>query len=241
MPRRRPKIPRTTAHTVPFQLDASDWERIERAYGTPLSQQVRDEIVDQTEDFLYWASAEQTQTPSLQSAQGRVESLRDLTESLLKEIQRNTDVSPYTDELIADIFGGLWRKDTGRIALADRDSLPLVVTKPLSSFLLACNDALDHMKSLSSKTWIWGDGEAWKRWVLGLSDLAKTNSLPRPSSVSKPKLSPEKASPFVRFIEQLQLSVPVKYRQSCQSSVALAEAIKRARRSRNAIEIDRDR
>jgi hypothetical protein len=234
----RKKIPRTTAHPVPFLLGASDWERIERAYGTPLSQQVRDEIVFQTEDFLYWASAEQT--PSLQSAQERVEGLRDLTERLLKEIQRNTDVSPYTNELIADFFGDLWHKDTGAIALSDGDSLPSVVTRPLASFLLACNDALDHLKSLSTKTWIWGDGEAWKRWVLGLSDLAKANSLPTPSSISRPKLSPDRASPFVLFIEQLQHNIPKEYQQSCQSSVALAEAIKRARRSRNAIHKNED-
>lgn len=102
MARRRPKIPRTTAFLVPFELDSSDWERMEQAYGQTFSPQLRDEVVKITERFLYWASAEQT--PPMREAQERAGALRKFKSSLLDEIQRKSDVGPYTDELIAVCF-----------------------------------------------------------------------------------------------------------------------------------------
>jgi hypothetical protein len=88
------------------------------------------------------------------------------------------------------------------------------------------------MKSLSSKTWMWEDGEAWNRWIVQLSDLAETNGFPTASSISRPKLDPEKPSPFVSVVDQLQASILEKYQRHRQSPVALAEAIKRARKHR---------
>jgi hypothetical protein len=205
MARRRPKIPRTTAFLVLFELDSSDWERMEQAYGQTFSPQLRDEVVKITERFLYWASAEQT--PPMREAQERAGALRKFTSSLLDEIQRKSDVGPYTDELIAVCFRRFWYRDTGGISTAEWDTLPSEVTKALSSFLLACDEALNQMKSLSLKTWMWEDGEAWNRWVVQLSDLAETHRFPTASSVSRPKLEPEKASPFVTFVGQLQARI----------------------------------
>jgi hypothetical protein len=158
--------------------------------------------------------------------------------SLLNEIQRTTDVSPYTNELITNCYSHFWRRDTELVSVAVIDALPPEVTQPLSLFRLACDEALNQMKSLSSKKWMWRDGEAWDRWVVQLSDLAGTNALPTASSFSRPKLKPEKASPFVRFVDQLQDKIPKQYQRSRQSLVALAEAIKRARKHipRNTIE-----
>jgi hypothetical protein len=230
MARRRPKIPRTTAFRVPFELGSSDWDRIEHAYAQSFSPQLRDEVVNITKEFLYWSSAEQT--PPLRDAQKRAKSLRKFTASLLKEIQRKSDVSPYTNELIAVCFRKFWPKKTKSIPVAEWDAVPSEVTKALSSFLRACDEALNQMKSLSPKTWMWEDGGAWNRWVVQLSNLAETNGFPTASSVSRPKLDPEKASSFVTFVDQLQASIPEKYQRHCQSSVALSEAIKRARKHR---------
>jgi hypothetical protein len=230
MVRRRPKIPRTTTFRVPFELGSSDWDRIEQTYAQSFSAQLRDEVVNITKDFLYWSSAEQT--PPLRDAQKRAKSLRKFTASLLKEVQRKSDVSPYTNELIAVCFRKFWRKKNKSIPVAEWDAIPSEVTKALSSFLRACDEALNQMKSLSPKTWMWEDGEAWNRWVVQLSRFAETNGFPTASSISRPKLDPEKASPFVRFVDQLQASIPEKYRRHRQSPVALAEAIKRARKHR---------
>jgi hypothetical protein len=231
MARRRPKIPRTTAFRVPFELDFSDWDRIEQSYGQSFSPHLRDEVVKITESFLYWASAEQT--PPMREAQQRARALRKYTSSLLDEIQRKSDVGPYTDELISVCFRRFWYMDTGAVSTAEWDTLPSEVTKALSSFLLACEEALNQMKSLAQKTWMWEDGEAWNHWVVKLSDLAETNAFPTASSISRPKLDPEKASPFVTFVDQLQASIPEKYQRHCQSPAALAEAIKRARKHRS--------
>jgi hypothetical protein len=230
MARRRPKIPRTTAFRVPFKLDSSDWGRIERAYGQSFSPQLRNEVVKITKDFLYWASAEQT--PPMEDAKQRTRTLRKLTSSLLNEIQRKTDVSPYTNELIAGLFSHFWHKNTKFVSIAVRDALPREVTQVLSSFLSACDEALNQMKSLSTKTWMWEDGTAWNHWVVQLSDLTETNGFPTASSVSRPKMAPERASPFVGFVDQLQVNIPEKYQRHRQSPVALAEAIKRARKHR---------
>jgi hypothetical protein len=238
MARRRPKIPRTTAYRVPFELDTSDWDRIEQSYGQSFSPQLRNEVVKITEDFLYWASAEQT--PPMRDAQQRARALRKLTLYLLDEIQRKSDVSPYTNELIAVCFRRFYCRDTESNPATEWDTLPSEVTKALSSFLLACDAALHQMKSLSLKTWMWEDGEAWNHWVVRLSDLAETNRLPTASSVSRPKLDPERASPFVTFVDQLQASIPEEYQRHCQSPVALAEAIKRARKHRSQNTIAKD-
>jgi hypothetical protein len=228
MARRRPKIPRTTAFRVPFELGSSVWDRIEQAsYGESFSPQLRDEVVKITKEFLYWSSAEQT--PPLRDAQKRARDLRKFTASLLKEIQRKTDVSAYTNELIGVCFRKFWRKKTKSIPVAEWDAIPSEVTKALSSFLRACDEALSQMKALSPKIWMWEDGEAWNRWVVQLSDLAENNGFPIESSISRRKLDPGKASPFVRFVDQLQATIPEKYRRHRQSLVALAQAIKRAR------------
>jgi hypothetical protein len=173
------------------------------------------------------ASAEQT--PLLRDAQHRARTLRKSTASLLHEIQRKTDVSPYTNELIAVCFRHFWRKDTESIPVSEWDALPSEVTQVLSSFLSACDEALNQMKSLSSKTWMWRDGGAWDHWVVQLYHLAETNAFPTACSISRPKLGPVNASPFVRFVDELQAGIPEKYQRHRHSPVALAEAIKRAR------------
>jgi hypothetical protein len=219
------------------ELVKSDWERIERAYGQSFSQQQRDEVIKITKDFLYWASAEQA--PSLKKAQDRASALRKHTASLLKEIRRQSPVAPYTNELIADCFREFWRQKTWRVPsghyrvqrgkgrrvaspihVRSSDALPLEVTEVLSSFLSACDEALNQMKSQSSETWMWKDREPWNRWAL-LTDFADKNAFPTVSSISRR----EKASPFVRFVQQLQVSIPKKYRRSNQSLVALKQAI----------------
>jgi protein-disulfide isomerase-like protein with CxxC motif len=45
MARHGKKIPRTTAFHVPFAMDSSDWERIERAASQSFSRKQRDELV----------------------------------------------------------------------------------------------------------------------------------------------------------------------------------------------------
>ena len=79
---------------------------------------------------------------------------------------------------------------------------------------------------------MWRDGEAWDRWVVQLTDLAETNALPTASSISRPKLNSEKPSSFVRLVDELQARIPEKYQRHRHSPVALAAAIKRARKQR---------
>jgi hypothetical protein len=230
MARRQPKIPRTIAFNIPFELDSSDWERIERAYGQSLSPKVRDAVVRITKDFLCWASAEET--PPLRDAQKRAKSLRKHAASLLEEMQRTTgnEVGPYTDELIGLYFRRFWFEEYRREAEVVQDALPPEVVAALSIFLRACDGALSEMDALSTKIWMWQDREAWDVWIVELTGLLKAEDLPTAAAatVSNDKVS---YSPFVRFIEQLQNGVPVG--RSQWSSVALIEAIKRARRSRN--------
>ena len=229
MARRYPKIPRTIAFNIPFELNSSDWDHIERAYGQSLSPKVRDAVVRITKDFLYWASAEET--PPLRDAQKRAKSLRKHAESLLKEMQRTTDneVAPYTDELINSYFRRFWFEEFQCKAEVVQDALPPEVMAALLIFLRACDGALSEMDTLSQHTWMWQDHEAWDVWIVELTELLKTEGLPTAAAAtSKDKVS---YSPFVRFIEQLQNGVPVG--RSQWSSGALTEAIKRARKSRN--------
>lgn len=230
MARRYPKIPRTVAYNIPFELSASDWKRIERAYGRSLSPQVRGEVVKITKDFLHWASAEKT--PPLRDAQKRAKSLRNHAASLLEEMQRRTDneVGPYTDETIGRYFGDFWAKEFQCNAQVVQDALPPEVVVALTIFLRACDGALGEMDKLSQHTWMWQDGYAWNVWVTQLTKLLNAEGLPTAAATSESK-NEVSYSPFVRFIEQLQKSVP--YRRSQWSSSALTEAIKRARRSRN--------
>ena len=232
MARRYPKIPRTIAFNIPFELDSSDWERIERAYGKSLSPQLRDKVVRITKDFLYWASAEET--PPLRDAQKRAKSLRKHAESLLKEMQRTTDneVAPYTDELIDLYFRRFWFEEFQCKAEVVQDALPPEVVAALSIFLRACDGALSEMDALSQQTWMWQDREAWDVWITELTELLKAEGLPTAAAttVSKDKVG---YSPFVKFIKQLQNDIPGEFERSQWSSGALTEAIKRARKSRN--------
>jgi hypothetical protein len=231
MARRTPKIPRTRAYDLPLVLDSAVWQRIEQAYGQTLQPHLRDEVFGVTKTFLYQATAEGALP--LRLAQQRAKRLRDSTSRLQREIARKSEVAEYTDEFIGVLFRQFFFE--GKVEGARRpniDSLPLVVIETLSALLRACDAAAEHWKALSQETWIW-QGEAWNRWIVELTDLMERNRLPTAASISQPKLADANTSPFVRFVKELQHSIPKKYRRSYHSDVALTEAIKRARRSKN--------
>jgi hypothetical protein len=232
MARRTPKIPRTRPYSPPLELDTADWQRIEQAYGQTLEPHLRDEVFGVTKTFLYWATAERALP--LRLAQQRGKRLRDSASRLQREIARKSAVAGYTDEFIGVLFLQFFSE--GKIEEPRKpniDSRPSVVTETLSALLRACDAAAKHWKALSQETWIWQDGEAWNRWIVELTDLMERNRLPIAASISQPKLADANTSPFVRFVKELQHSIPKKYRRSYHSDVALNEAIKRARRSKN--------
>jgi hypothetical protein len=232
MARRTPKIPRTRPYYPPLELDTADWQHIEQAYGQTLKPHVRDQVFHATTNFLYMATAEEA--PSLRLAQQRVKRLRDSAARLEREIMQKNDVAGYTDELIGVHFLHFFFEGKIREARTPNiDSLPSVVTETLSALLRACDSAAKHMKAQSKETWIWQDGEAWNHWIVELTDLMERNRLPTTASISQPKLADANTSPFVRFVKELQHTIPKKYRRSNHSDVALNEAIKRARRSKN--------
>jgi hypothetical protein len=232
MARRTPKIPRTRPYSPPLELDTAGWQRIEQAYGQTLQPHLRDQVISVTKNFLYWATAEEA--PRLRLAQQRAKRLRDSAFRLQREISQENYVAWYTDELIGMYFlPFFFEGKTKEPPKPNIDSLPPVVTETLSALLRACDAAAKHMKALSKETWMWRDGEAWNHWIVELTSLMGLNRLPIAASISQPKLANANTSPFVRFVKELQHSIPKKYRRSYHSDVALTEAIKRARRSKN--------
>ena len=232
MARRTPKIPRTRPYSPPLELDTADWQRIEQAYGQTLQPHLRLEVIRVTKTFLYFATTEEALP--LRLAQQRAKRLRDSASRLLREIARKSDVAGYTDEFVGVLFKQFFFEGkTEEARKPNIDSLPAVVIETLSALVRACDAAAKHWKALSKETWIWQDGEAWNHWIVELTDLMELNRLPIAASISQPKLADTNTSPFVRFVKELQHSIPKKYRRSYHWVVALTEAIKRARRSKN--------
>jgi hypothetical protein len=174
------------------------------------------QIRQATLKFLSFTEVEKVARP-VAEARARVVRIKKAAIELQKVLFDNPQDDGWDARSHADYLINRYSKD-----LKHHEVIRSCVTLT-GSLIVGCNHALKHLKENPGRK----KGEAWDNWVCRISEIAKANQLPE--GVSKID-DPEKQSPFVALIRQLQTFIPKDLRRSTHSVPALAVTISRARK-----------
>jgi hypothetical protein len=227
MARVAPTIPSATIKGGDPELTISDdsWRRIEDAYGSELTADVREQIRDATLSFLRFVEAEQA-AQAVSISRARVAQVKkaaaEFQEAVFENPQDSTwDARNYADRLIKRCFHDA--------RIADFDG-PRWLGTLMISLVVACNQALAHLDDPKNQDG--RKGETWENWIRRLTAMLETRGLPKEVRKDADKNKTGKPSPFVGLVRELQTCIPAAFRRPIQSDNALSEAIYRARRPR---------
>jgi hypothetical protein len=203
-----------------FSPTNKQWKQIERVYGHALSDNVRQDIVAATINFLLFEPFERVAEP-VSLARERVLTVQEAAKNLHDALvtAKATTATFYAHHLIKQHFAdeAYWsRKFRGR----NRDKF-VPLRRVLAPLLGACKSALAELDEPNLPGH--REGECWRGWVRMLTQIAEQHKLPTDAS--------RKPSPFVALLHELQRYVPRQARRHTHSYEALAKAIQRARRA----------
>ena len=194
-------------------ITRSDWRNVEKKFGKPLPQSVRDEILKLTSDFVYWAQFEVEAEP-LQPARDRVIAWQRWAEAFWKPGGRtpSRETLVYAKHKISSYFSD---------ARFQRPDLFGDLGGVLVSFSVACGMALADLDDPPG----WQAGDAWEIWICNLTRVLNKAHLP--TGARTDDLAEQSA--FTNLVAALQKFIPSKIRRPIHSLPALAKAIQRAR------------
>jgi len=220
MPPRRRKLPSYSsgpwAHLVslgeyvrrgekpPRLFTIDDWDPIERAYGEPLSADVRKELVATTESFVVFKEWEQGER--LTDVQAKINACKKRASEFHRAL-RSLD-SSSASLFIAKNFNN------------PQQYVALQVFLP--SFNDACDAALKKLLEYPAAK----EGDAWDSWVRRLAQIMRAAGLPctvRKDAGNKSKS--DRQSPFALLVWELQSCLSPECRRHVQSKGALADAV----------------
>jgi hypothetical protein len=219
MPKRLPKVPRATVSgpSPKASISADDWRRIESAYGRRLSPELRERIHELTNSYFEFTVIERA-APTMDLAKKRIKDIRSKAKALrraLLDSNKDGDAALYADHLLA-----LHLNDPRLNVTSGLESFINVIT----SFVAACDEAWKKVNDSKVPTY---EGEQWSLWVRRLTRILADAGLPTSVRKDTDKNKPNRPSPFVAFIRELQFCVPARHQHS---NVALATAIHKAQR-----------
>jgi hypothetical protein len=197
------------------------WELIEQAYGHQLLPDVRMHILLATEALSLVGNVEQ-HGPALEKMKTKTKKLRESARSLLTE----ADWSPPI--VACESFTSLTDALATAVNEFPNDHLQFLIM--VQCVTMACNQMLGEWESEEG----WREGYIWDAWVQGIGELMEHHGLPSAARKDSDKRDPERVSPFVSLIKELQKHVPAQLRRHDHPTVtpaALEQAIHRARRS----------
>jgi hypothetical protein len=199
-----------------FMPQSTDWQRIEAAYGHPLTTEDRMAIVALVEDYFRWQPGE-ARAPFADDARRYLDRLEKAARKFWlltfeAEEGAQTDAARYVQSYI-----GPHLKSCG----SEYRSLLDIMQPCIPAFTLM----RDQLKEQIRLGFV--EGRAWDRLVWHLTDFATQRDLP--IGVSKFD-DPQQASPFVAFFRELQRTFAASFQRHEGSNAALAEAITVARR-----------
>jgi hypothetical protein len=208
------------------QLSISDhaWRGIEKAYGSKLSSEVRNSILQATQRFVDWEVFERTAKP-LSNVKKRLTSIRKAATQFRHELlgqKVDIDSRVFAKHLI--------KKHFYNRCLPEGDCIQQL-SSILGSIAGACDEALNDLDGSEASGF--RERGSWNIWVRQLTLIAEKNGLDH--GISNEALSsgvPNRIPPFVILVDKLQALLPVKCRQHTQSPYALGQAIHRARAKR---------
>jgi hypothetical protein len=222
MSKPKEKVPFSMASSVIFDLTDAEWQKLEAAYGQKVASPVRERILKTSRHYLSMAGSEMAAGPMAEAVK-RAERLRKAARFLLTLIEQNSNMAPDAAALYADEEIGWFLCGSVLLPSRRREYLKRFGSE-ISSFLTACDSALDEMSRSS-----WPHGWAWKEWITAIRHIMKTNGLPVRVRKDTDKNKSGRPSAFVEFIRELQGRFPKSHRRHDHSPTALTVAINRAR------------
>ena len=202
-----------------FEPSHQDWLSMEAAIGRPVADDLRAEIVKIVQKYFRMQPFE-ANAPFLDDV---LKHLRAVTKSAkqLKGALRAPSPNGAGDVVRAYLVQGFGeaRPDAIEAMEADLDRLS-------EAAMLAEKDFLENSHRGFS------EGDAWQEMVRSLKNLMRSFSMPAGASNDSSKAKALTGSPFVRFIQALQKTFPLKLcRHHLSTPFALAGEINRAARS----------
>jgi hypothetical protein len=221
---------------VSFTPQPRDWQRIEAAYGHSLSPAQREAITLLVDNYFRWQPGE-ARAPFEGDARRYLTRLQKAALQFWRVMLERSHI-PMTgigakahiaeQDALRGVAVGFVQYHFGRhIALFDHAGK--TDWKRLLAIMQACIPAFEVTKSYLDEQIKLGfvEGRSWNELAWKLTEFAKQNDLD--SSVTKFD-DPQRASPFVAFFRELQLTFPQEFQRHEGSNTALAEAITVARR-----------
>jgi hypothetical protein len=202
--------------TINFSSD--EWDRIEKAYRRSLPPDVRADIVQAMEEFLFFERVERTAS-SLAEVKVIVEAYDKAAGrflyALFTDPSGSSDASVYAHELI--------ERHSEQSRSGSQTAIFDVLLTLLRGFHIACNASLKQLNdpSLSASK----IGNAWELWVLRLTEIMKKVKI-RPSEQKDVSSKSSDQSSFVTFVWELQKYLPGECRRYAHSEAGLADAIR---------------
>jgi hypothetical protein len=217
MARRVRTLPIASASEEPkFEINTTDWPRIESAYGHALPQSTRDEILKLTTSFVHFAPFETTAEP--------LKPARDMAIAW-KRAAANLQHVLHGDDSDAFVFAKHRVKKHFIDARFQQSHFFEDLSGVLMSLIVACNKAVADMDDPGLPEH--RQGECWENWVRNLTRTLDEAGLPTGARKDSADLGEESA--FTNLVAALQKLAPAKIRRSTRSLSALAKAIQRAR------------
>jgi len=220
MSRPKPRFANYAAAPSKIKIAADDWKRIEKAYGRPLPGALRNAIIKKTKLWVRFVDIFSKNDQAIADVERRIKRIQKQAQAL--EIafrdERPSHSRSFGDLCIESNFSeDLSGQHLGVNALID-----LII-----SLDTACKNALNYLDRFAKN--IPPERTAWNQWIGDLIGIMEKRRLPVSARNDSDKQKDDRPSPFVAFVDELQKSLPQKYRQSTQSNFALARAINRAR------------
>jgi hypothetical protein len=207
-----PEGPFGLADAPLFTVDAVQWRRIEKAYGSSLPQGVRAAIVRSTEAYVFLQRFEQT-SEGLAKAKVILEAHDKAATRFFNELFAGpsavSDAGVYAHYLIESNFKTSELRGEAR-------GLDVFLNL-LRAFHIACNASIKQLNDPSSPAF--KGSNAWSVWIDRLAEILSEVKLP--DSARKGT----KQFPFVLLVWELQARLPTECRRHPQSQASLADAL----------------
>jgi hypothetical protein len=228
--RRRVRINQSGAvGAIPtFAPSEAEWEQLAMAYGVPLGDEERTAITRTITEYFDWAVFEPA-SPFLDDSIRWLDTARNSGDKFWRHLYIETG----PDSLKGDAY--FHAKTALDTELRDIGASPTEeIISSITAFMAASVKAGARMIADAEKNGF-REGDAWADMIVDLTALMKGAGLPVAVNKAVDKAAHWKPSPFVAFVQALQLLFPPDFRRHMASGIALSEAITISRRSKRKI------
>jgi hypothetical protein len=228
--RRRMRINQSGAvGAIPaFAPSEAEWKQLTMAYGVPLGDEDRTAITRAITEYFDWAVFEPA-SPFLDDSIRWLDTARKSGDRVWRHLFTETGPDPLKGDAY---FHAKTALDTELREIGASPTEEIISS--MTAFMAASVKARARMIADAKKNGF-REGDAWADMIVDLTASMKGAGLPVTVNKAVDKAAHWKPSPFVTFVQALQMLFPSDFRRHMASAVALSEAITISRRSKRKI------